>query len=208
MKSKLEIVTGFLGAGKTAFINSYLKTEGCNDEKILIIQLEEGNREIEGSLDLIKVIKLKEITEVKNLLKNNLSKESYDRVIIEFNGTLKLEDIRDLLVDNEVKKLVRFYGSYYIGEGENLKLYIVNMGEILIPFIQGSKLLIVNNFDILDNKKKEELRKLLEEVNLTSPIIYSKNIGVLERELRESKYFKRGLLDKITLKYIRGNREK
>lgn len=208
MKSKLELITGFLGAGKTAFINSYLKTDVCENEKILIIQLEEGNRYVEANVDLVRVIKLKEVKEVKACIKESLSNEDYNRVIIEFNGTLKLEDIKGLLLDTEIKKMLSFYGSYFIGEGESLKLYISNMGEILIPFIQGSKLIIVNNFNILDNKKKVELKKLLETVNVTSPIIYSKNIGLLEDELKKSKYFKMGLLDKLALKYIRGNREK
>ena len=58
MKCKLEIVSGFLGSGKTSFINSYLTTEICSKEEILVILLERGSTNIEESYKNVKVVNL------------------------------------------------------------------------------------------------------------------------------------------------------
>ena len=65
MKCKLEIVTGFLGSGKTTFINSYIKTDICRNERLLIILLEMGNKKVDSS---VKSIYLKEIDELKDII--------------------------------------------------------------------------------------------------------------------------------------------
>ena len=65
MKIKLEIVTGFLGSGKTSFINSYLDTDMCLEENILIILLEKGIKDIRDDLKNIKVIYLEYIENLK-----------------------------------------------------------------------------------------------------------------------------------------------
>ncbi|MGV2644559.1 cobalamin biosynthesis protein, partial [Clostridium perfringens] len=46
MKCKLEVVSGFLGSGKTSFISSYLTTDICKDENILVILLEKGSKDV------------------------------------------------------------------------------------------------------------------------------------------------------------------
>ena len=47
MKCKLEVVSGFLGSGKTSFINSYFTTEVCSKQEILVVLLERGSTNIE-----------------------------------------------------------------------------------------------------------------------------------------------------------------
>ena len=68
MKIKLEIVTGFLGSGKTSFINSYLDTEICLEENILIILLEKGIKNIRNDLKNIKVVYLEHTENLKEIL--------------------------------------------------------------------------------------------------------------------------------------------
>ncbi len=192
MKTKLEIVTGFLGSGKTSFINAYLNTEICIEKDILIILLEEGMKDISSHSKKIEVIYLEKIDNLKELLIKEIDKKQYYRVVVEFNGTMNLNIIGKIFEDKEMKKKFNFYGNYYIGNSKNLKTYLKNLGEIIIPFIQSSKLIILNNLSVIPSKEQKELIKYIGEINKTAPIVFSKSLDTLEEEVVSSKYFKEG----------------
>ena len=192
MKVKFEIVSGFLNAGKTSIINAYLNTESCLGKEILIILLEEGVKAIRRDLKNIKVIYLEDIDKLKELLLKEIIKKEYSRVIIEFNGTMNLSAISKVLQDIEIRKKFNFYGNYYIGDSKNLKVYLKNLGEIIIPFIQSSKLIILNNYSLLSLDNQKDLIKFIENINTTAPILISKSLDNLEEDIKLSKYFKEG----------------
>ena len=193
MKTKIEIVSGFLGSGKTSFINSYLDTDICLEEKILVILLEKGVQNIRNDLNNIKVIYINKLEELKDTLLIEAKKQGYEKVIIEFNGTSNLSLVGEIFKDKQVRKIFNFYGSYYIGDSKNLDIYIKNLGELIIPFIQSSKLIILNNFYLLQVEKQKILIKNIEDINSIAPILLSKNIDNLQKELKLSKYFKDGM---------------
>jgi G3E family GTPase len=190
MKAKLEIVSGFLGAGKTSFINSYLNTDLCIEKEILIILLEKGISDIRRDLGNIKIVYLEDINKLKEVLIKEIKDNKYSRVIIEFNGTLNLSIIGELFKDKEIRKKIRFYGSYYVGNSRNLGIYLKNLGEIIIPFIQSSKLIILNNLSLLDEIKQKELIKDMKEINTVAPIILFDDISNFDLDIRSSRYFK------------------
>ena len=190
MKAKLEVVSGFLGSGKTSFINAYLNTEVCFEKEILIILLEKGIGSIRSDLKNVKVIYLEDIEKLKDQLLKELIEKEYSKVIIEFNGTSSLNIIGEILCDKLVRKKINFYGSYYIGDSKNIKIYLKNLGEIIIPFIQSSKLIILNNLSLLKIKEQKELIKSIEDINLTAPIILSQSLSTLDTEMKLSKYFR------------------
>lgn len=198
MKSKLEIVSGFLGSGKTSFINSYLTTEVCSDEKILVVLLEKGTTNIERNSNYVKVVYLEEINNVKELLLKEIQDEKYNKIIIEFNGTSNLNIVTDLIRDKKIKERISFYGNYYVGDCKNLDVYIKNIGELIIPFIQSSKLIILNNINYINEEKKETIVKTIENINFTAPIIKSLSINNLKKDLDASNYFKES---KLTRKF-------
>lgn len=198
MKSKLEIVSGFLGSGKTSFINSYLTTEVCSDEKILVVLLEKGTTNIERNSNYVKVVYLEEINNVKELLLKEIQDEKYNKIIIEFNGTSNLNIVTDLIRDKKIKERISFYGNYYVGDCKNLDVYIKNIGELIIPFIQSSKLIILNNTNYINEEKKETIVKTIENINFTAPIIKSLSINNLKKDLDASNYFKES---KLTRKF-------
>lgn len=200
MKYKLEIVTGFLGSGKTTFINSYIKTDICRNERLLIILLEMGNKKVDSS---VKSIYLKEIDELKDIIIKNNKNNVYNRIIIEVNGTMPLIKIGNLLRDKNIKKKINFYGNYFLGNCENLDVYIRNMGELIIPFLQSSKLILLNNINKIDKERKKTLIKTVENINLTAPILLIDSIERLDEDLQLNKYFKHAFIDKLFNKYIK-----
>lgn len=80
----------------------------------------------------------------------------------------------------------------YIGVSKNLKVYLKNLGEIIIPFIQSSKLIILNNYSLLSLDNQKDLIKFIENINTTAPILISKSLDNLEEDIKLSKYFKEG----------------
>lgn len=199
MKAKLEIVSGFLGSGKTSFINAYLNTEMCYEKEILIILLEKGTSDIRRDLENIKIIYLEEVNKLKETLLKEIKDNKYSRVVVEFNGILNLSIIGEMFKNKEIRKSFSFYGSYYIGDSKNLKIYLKNLGEIIIPFIQSSKLVVINNLSFLEINEQKELIKSIEDINLTAPIVLSRSLYSLDSELKQSKYFK----DNATIKKIK-----
>lgn len=197
MRCKLELVTGFLGAGKTAFINAYIKSDICKNSKILILQLEKGNEFIDDSLGNIKVIQITRIENLDRIIEEELKNKYYHKILIEFNGTEKLEKLKGIFINKNINRRIDFYGNYYVADSKTLNMYIENMGEILLPFIQTSKLIILNNFKLIDRKKQEVVKVAIEKVNAVTPIIYSDNLRTLEKELKDSKFFKDTIIDKI-----------
>ena len=108
MKVKIELVSGFLGSGKTSFINAYLNTELCFEKEILIILLEKGVKSIKGDLKNVKVIYIEKIERLKEVLLKEVMEREYSNVIIEFNGTSSLNLIGEIFKDKLVRKKFNF----------------------------------------------------------------------------------------------------
>lgn len=194
MKCKVELVTGFLESGKTAFINGYLNTDLCKNNKTLVVAFEKGNRKIERCN--CEVLYLKEIEELENIINRGL-REKVKKIIIEYNGTESLEKISEVINSKRFKKNFRFYGNYFISNSKNIENYIRNLGEIIVPFIQTSKLIILNNIEDLEKEELERTIKILKEVNIMAPIVLSENIISLKEDLQKSRYFKLSKAEKL-----------
>lgn len=202
MKVGIEVVTGFLGAGKSAFINSFIDSTIAENEKIIVITCEKGNTEIDDSKKRVgKVIHI-------NLVKNDegLSNKIYDlvkkhnphRIIIEYNGTESLEYLYRCLFDNNTGRLIKLNLIYFVCDARNIDLYIKNMGEILLPFIQSSDVIVVNN---CENIKVNELNKSIEALkalNHKAHILKAENNQGIINALERSK-----LLEDIRIRNMR-----
>ncbi len=67
MKIQVEIVTGFLGAGKTSFINSLIKESYVKGEKIIVIQLENGEEKISDEISNYGLVTIYKQSDLKKL---------------------------------------------------------------------------------------------------------------------------------------------
>ena len=205
MKIDVEVVTGFLGYGKTSFINSLLKESQVIGEKVLVIQLEEGNKKIyeinDKNYPLI-VHKINDINNINSCLNEYISKFNPNRIIIEFNGTENLDDIKKKFNEKELKKKMKISTIYFVADSKKLLNNIDNLGYYIIPFIKNSDMIILNDIESI---KKEELKQqinTLREINSRSFILKVDNKLNLCRNLRESKVIYNGFLKKFKIRLM------
>lgn len=204
MKIHIEIITGFLGAGKTTLINSILSETQVEREKICIFQLEQGKEKIIQSLNINHLIKAKEISEVKELNKEmifSINEEKPYRIIIEYNGTYDLNELFNILNEKIYRDTCKVTKIIFVADGNTLNEYMDNIGGFIIPFIQCADIMIVNNIDICDKKVLEKTLKKLKNINSKAHILKVKNKYVLKSVLREGKVLENKYLKKMKIKF-------
>jgi len=185
MKSRIEIITGFLGSGKTSFINAYINTFK-EEDRPYVIYLEKGNSNINKICNQSYVKSLEEFEELfkdSDITKNK-------NILIEHNGTINLNEISDILLKRSIRKRTEFYGIYFVGNYENLNYIIKNIGEILVPFIQSSKIIILTNYKNVKHDERINVLEIIKEINTNAPIIEISHLSNIKNEIKNNKYFK------------------
>lgn len=204
MKIHIEIVTGFLGAGKTSFINSLLSETQVEGEKILIFQLEDGVKKIAQISNVNSFVRTKEISEVKELNEKmiySINEYNPNRIIIEYNGTSNLNELYDMLNEKIYRECCKITTVFFVADGKNLNEYIDNIGGFIIPFIQNANMVVVNNMEYCNKKVLEEGVKKLRNINPKAYVLKVNNKYILKSALRESKVLDTGYLKKLKIKF-------
>jgi G3E family GTPase len=205
LKIHIEIVTGFLGAGKTSFINSLLNESLVEGEKVLVFQLEQGERYISEWNNLNYFVKVKEINEVKDLKEEMIyaiKEYKPNRIIIEYNGTSDLRELFDILNEKIYRECSKVTTIFFIADGKNLKQYIDNMGSFMVPFIQNANMIVVNNIDYCRKEILDEGFKKVRSINPKAFILRVNNKYILNSTLREAKVLDNGYFKKLKIKMI------
>lgn len=203
MKIQVEIVTGFLGAGKTSFINSLIKESYVKGEKIIVIQLENGEEKISDEISnygLVTIYKQSDLKKLNEDMIALISDYSPNRIIIEFNGTYNLEDLFKIIDKRIYKNNMSLDRIYFIGDTKNLRSYVQNMGNFLVPFIELSNLMILNNTKNCNKEDIESTKNMLKNINPSAYILESENKGGFNSLLRESQILDNTFLKKIKVK--------
>ena len=204
MKIHIEIVTGFLGAGKTSFINSLLSETQVEGEKVLIFQLEDGVKKIAQISNVNSFVKLKEINEVKELKEKmifSIKEYKPNRIIIEYNGTSDLKQLFDMLSEKIYRECCKVTSIFFVADGKSLNEYIDNIGGFIVPFIQSANMVIVNNMECCNPKVLEEGVKKVKNINSKAYVLKVNNKYNLNSTLRESKVLDRGYFKKLKIKF-------
>lgn len=205
MKIDIEVVTGFLGYGKTSFINSLLKESQVVGEKVLIIQMEEGNRSIFQIKDInypIKILKIDNLKDLKNCLKGESKKFKPNRIIIEFNGTEDIKSFKDKLEDKEIKKIMRLSTIYFVADGTKLLNNINNLGYYIVPFIRSTDMIIINNTEKIEKENLKKEINALRQINQKAFILKVDNKFNLSSKLKEAKVIDNGFFKKFKVKLM------
>lgn len=196
MKRCLEVVTGFLGSGKSTFINSLIHLTIIPKDKILVIQLESGQTNISKN-PLVKTIKFNEdLSKLRNFILDLTNEFNPSRIILEFNGTLPLDDLKDCLNHRDIVKEFQFGANYFLCDGTTIDSYLTNMGGLLIPLISSSNIITVTNTLNIKNKSLSNSLKTLKKINRYAFILCIDSSKESYKTLLKSNLFNRNLLSK------------
>lgn len=205
LKIDIEVVTGFLGYGKTSFINSLLKESQVEGEKVLIIQMEEGNKKIyeinDNNYPLV-ISKVKDMDDIGICLKDYINKFNPNRIIIEFNGTDKLENLKKKFEDKELKKKLKISTIYFVADSRKLVNNIDNLGYYIVPFIKASNMIILNNTEEVEDKQLRQEINTLRGINAKAFILQVDNRFNLSSRLREAKVIDNGCIKKMKIRLM------
>ena len=177
---KIDIISGFLGAGKTTLIKKLLK-DGFQGEQVVLIENEFGEIGIDGGFLKEAGIQIREMNsgciccslvgDFGTSLKEVVTKYDPDRILIEPSGVGKLSDVIKAVqgVQDEVDIKLNSYTT--VVDAKKCKMYMKNFGEFFDNQIQYAGAIIMSRTDIASEKKVQESLEILRSLNKDAAII-------------------------------------
>ncbi len=177
--TKIDIFSGFLGAGKTTLIKKLIK-EAYNGEKVVLIENEFGEIGIDGGFLKEAGIEIREMNsgciccslvgDFTEALGKVLKEYSPDRIIIEPSGVGKLSDVIGAVkgVESENAKL---NALTTVVDAKKCKMYIKNFGEFFINQVEHATAIVLSHTASLDEEKLHTCLHLLREHNDDATIV-------------------------------------
>ncbi|QAA30557.1 GTP-binding protein [Clostridium manihotivorum] len=200
-KVDIEIVTGFLGAGKTYFINTLIKETYLSFERVLIIQNEKGMTSIDDNIIHSKNINVEVCEPSFNInaeyIKTMIEKYTPHRIIIEYNGTKNLVQLVET-ISQELSKTCRIASVFYLADILSYEMFFSNMPTLILPCIYHSNLIVLNN---CTKVSKDKLRNIKTNINKLNKNTFIADIESLESLEKELQYM--AILDGGFLKFLR-----
>lgn len=178
--TKIDIVSGFLGAGKTTLIKKLLEEAFCN-EQVVLIENEFGEIGIDGGFLKEAGIEIREMNsgciccslvgDFGTSLKEVISKYHPDRILIEPSGVGKLSDVIKAVqgVQEETGLVLNSYTT--VVDAKKCKMYMRNFGEFFNNQVEYAGAIILSRTDIIDEEKAVQSMELLRTINKKAAII-------------------------------------
>ena len=179
-KTKIDIISGFLGAGKTTLIKKLLK-DAFQGEQVVLIENEFGEIGIDGGFLKEAGIQIREMNsgciccslvgDFGASLKEVISKYHPDRILIEPSGVGKLSDVIKAVqgVEEETGLVLNSYTT--VVDAKKCKMYMRNFGEFFNNQVEYAGAIIMSRTDIVDEAKAQAALELLREINAKAAII-------------------------------------
>ena len=178
--TKVDIISGFLGAGKTTFIKKLI-SEVYTEEKLVLIENEFGEIGIDGGFLQDAGIEITEMNsgcicctlvgDFSKALKKVIDEYAPDRVIIEPSGVGKLSDVAKAIED--VKKVadIEIASKIAVVDGKKAKLYLKNFGEFYQDQVANASTIVISRTQMMDDEKIEAVVHMLRHENADATII-------------------------------------
>lgn len=177
--TKIDVFSGFLGAGKTTLIKKLLK-EGYDGEKLVLIENEFGEIGIDGGFMKDAGIEVTEMNQgciccslvgdFGKALEKVLDEFSPDRILIEPSGVGKLSDVIKAVMNIGSDKIV--LNSYTtVADATKIKLYMKNFGEFYKNQVETAKTVVLSRTQKLSADKLDEAVKMIRELNEHATIV-------------------------------------
>ncbi len=178
--TKVDIVSGFLGAGKTTLISKLLK-EVLKDEQVVLIENEFGEIGIDGGFLKDSGVEIREMNsgciccslvgDFGTSLKEVVDKYHPDRIIIEPSGVGKLSDVikavKDLHIENEIK----LNSASTVADASKVKVYMKNFGEFFNNQIEHAGTIILSRTQNINEEKLNKAIEMIRSLNQNAHII-------------------------------------
>ena len=178
--AKVDIISGFLGAGKTTFIKELI-SKAYKDEKTVLIENEFGEIGIDSRFMQNSGIEVTEMnsgciccTLVGDFAKSlkQVSDEFHpDRIIIEPSGVGKLSDVAKAVIDMQEEAGVEIESLITVADGKKAKMYMKNFGEFYNDQLEHAGVIVISRTQDMDEKALAECVELLREKNHDAAII-------------------------------------
>lgn len=178
--TKIDIFSGFLGAGKTTLIKKLIN-EAFQGEKLVLIENEFGEIGIDGGFLKDAGIEITEMNsgciccslvgDFGTALKEVLEKYTPDRIIIEPSGVGKLSDVIKAVEDVAKDTGVKINGIVTVADATKCKMYMKNFGEFYNNQIEYSKTIVLSRTQTMKEEKLENAVTLIQEKNKCATII-------------------------------------
>ena len=178
--TKIDIISGFLGAGKTTFIKKLLE-EAIAGEKVILIENEFGEIGIDGGFLKDSGIEIREMNsgciccslvgDFGRSLEEVLTTYHPDRVLIEPSGVGKLSDVTKAVLDVSKKLDVALNMSVTVVDASKCKMYMKNFGEFFNDQIEHAGTIVVSRTDTASKEKVDQAVQMLREHNAHATIV-------------------------------------
>lgn len=178
--TKIDIISGFLGAGKTTFIKKLLE-EAISGEQVVLIENEFGEIGIDGGFLKDSGIEIREMNsgciccslvgDFGTSLAEVLTQYRPERIIIEPSGVGKLSDVMKAVIDVSADMDVELNSAVTIVDAAKCMMYMKNFGEFFNNQIENAGTIVLSRTDITDASKIQKDVEMIREKNANAVII-------------------------------------
>ena len=178
--TKIDIISGFLGAGKTTFIKKLLE-EAIAGEQVVLIENEFGEIGIDGGFLKDSGIEIREMNsgciccslvgDFGASLAEVLTQYKPERIIIEPSGVGKLSDVMKAVIDVSADMDVELNSAVTIVDAAKCKMYMKNFGEFFNNQIENAGTIVLSRTDITDASRIQKDVDMIREKNANAVII-------------------------------------
>ena len=194
--TKIDIISGFLGAGKTTLIRKLLK-EALNGTKVVLIENEFGEIGIDGGFLKESGIEITEMNsgciccslvgDFETSLKQVMEQYAPERILIEPSGVGKLSDVMRAIQNiAEESPDMELNSAVTVVDVSKAKVYIKNFGEFFINQIENAGTIVLTRTDKADQKKIEEAVELIRQHNAKATIITAPLNDITGKEILDT----------------------
>ncbi len=176
---KIDVFSGFLGAGKTTLIKKLIK-EAYKDEKLVLIENEFGDIGIDGEFLKDSGVQINEMNsgciccslvgDFSKALKDVSEQFHPDRIIIEPSGVGKLSDVIKAVEDADNEEFI-INGTTTVADAKKCKMYIKNFGEFFNDQLESAECIVLSHTTNIDDEKLETAIEMIREHNDGAVII-------------------------------------
>ncbi len=175
---KIDVISGFLGAGKTTLIKKLFESK-LKNEKVVLIENEFGEIGVDGSFLKNSGVQIKEINsgciccslvgDFSKSMKELVENYAPDRIIIEPSGVGKLSDIIKAI--EKVDEPLKINIVATVVDGGKCKMYYKNFGEFYDDQVKQANTIIVSKADKLTNDKVLAAVELIKSLNPHATVV-------------------------------------